>query len=119
MSTVKMDVPDDLDDDLERFLEANPHFENTEDLLVTILRGLIEADEATANTDRAVDASERGERKRAIEALQNAQESNERAMEALLESFGIEPPLSPETEETIRQSEEDFQNGDYVALGDV
>ena len=119
MSTVKVDVPDDLDDDLERFLEANPHFENTEDLLVTMLRGLIEANEATANMEHAVDATERDEQEQAIEALKNAAESNERAIEALLESFGIKPRLSSEAEETIRQSEKDFQNGDYVALEDV
>jgi len=42
MSTLNVKVPDEMDDDIEAFLEANPHYLNKSELVRDALRHLIE-----------------------------------------------------------------------------
>lgn len=119
MSTVTLDIPDDLDDELEELLEENPQFNDIEDLLLTMLRVVSEGDRATANIQHASDAFDRDEPEQAIEALEEALESNQRAHRAMLDVFGVEPALSEEAQEMVRKSERDFEQGNYVPLEDV
>lgn len=118
MSTVTLDIPDDLDDELEAFLEENPQFNDVEDLLLTFLRGVLEMEEATANVRHATDAAKRDDSEQAVEALEDALEANARAEEALLEFFGVPGRLSETAQEKVRQSEREFERGDYVMLTD-
>lgn len=118
MSTVTLEIPDDLDEDLEEFLEANPQFTDVEDLLLTFLRGVLEMEEATENIRHATDAAERDEHEQALKALEEAAEANDRAEEALLEFFGFPPKLSKKGKEKVQQSEREFERGDYVMLND-
>jgi len=119
MSTVTLDVPEELDDDLEAFLEENSHFETAEDLLLVLLRSVIETETATAKIEHAADATERDDPEQAIAALQEATEANARAQEALLEFFGVPARLSQTAKEKVRESEREFEQGDYMMLSDV
>lgn len=119
MSTVTVDVPDDLDDDLERLVEKNPQFETKEEMLTEFVRGILEMEEATENVKHATDAAEFDEPEQALDALKTAQEANMRGMEAILKVFGVRPRLSDEVQKTVRESEQDFENGDYVDLKEV
>ena len=119
MSSVTVEIPDDVDEELDEFLERNPHFTDAEDLLLTFLRGVIEMDEATGNIEHAAEMAERDESEQALRALQNAREANEEAELAILETFGAPMKLSEEAKQTVRESEQDFENGDYVALEDA
>jgi AcrR family transcriptional regulator len=118
MSTVTLDIPDDLDDDLEALLEENPHFDDVEDLLLTLLRGVLEKEEATMNVRHATDAAERDDSEQVVDALEDALEANARAQAALLEFFGVPGRLSEIAQEKVRQSEREFERGDYVMLTD-
>lgn len=119
MGTVTVEIPDDIEGDLETFLEQHPQFRDAEDLFTTFLRGVLEMQEAKENVEHATDATQHDESEQAVEALKNAIEANERAKEALLDFFGVPRELSEETIEQIEESRRQFERGEYVRLEDI
>lgn len=119
MSSVTVEIPDEVDEELEEFLERNPHFTDAEDLMLAFIRGVLEMEEATNNVEYAADMVERDETEEAVRALRNAISANQEAEEALLETFGVPMTLSTDAQEKVQRSEREFENGDYVALEDV
>lgn len=116
MSTVTVNLPDDVKTELDDFLERNPQFESEEDVLIAMLRSILEFEKGGTNIEFATDAVERDEEEQAVDALRKTVESNQRGIEAMLRVFGIPASLSDEAEEKVRRSEEEFASGDYVSL---
>ena len=48
MSTLNVKIPDEMDDDLQDFLEEHPHYLNRSELVRDALRHLIEAPQLSA-----------------------------------------------------------------------
>lgn len=52
MSTLNVKVPDEMDDDLEAFLDDNPHYLNKSELVRDALRHMIEGPRLSERTRR-------------------------------------------------------------------
>jgi Arc/MetJ-type ribon-helix-helix transcriptional regulator len=50
MSTLNVKVPDEMDDDIEAFLEDNPHYLNKSELVRDAIRHLIERSQLSDRT---------------------------------------------------------------------
>lgn len=119
MSTVTVNLPDEVDDDLDRFVENHPEYEDREDLLVDFTRFMLEAEESIEDVRHATGASGAGDEEQALGSNEQAVEASRAALESLLDFFGVPRRVSDETLERIERSREQFDRGDYVALEDV
>lgn len=108
MSTVTVDIPDDVEDELDEFLESHPEYDDREDLLVAFARVMLDAEASIGDVGQTPPEGDG----QAVEASRDA-------LASLLDFFGVPRQVSEETLERIERSRGQFDRGEFVALEDV
>lgn len=112
MSTVTVDLPDDVEDDLEAFLDNHPEYDDRGDLLLAFTRVMLETEDSLEDLRDVPDEEDFRDFERSVK-------SSREALESLLDFFGVPRRVSEETLDRIERSREQFDRGEYVALEDV
>ena len=114
MSTVTVDLPEDVENELDEFVEKHPEYDDRETLLLAFTRVMLATEKSVEDVSQAVDALSA----ETEDADEHAVEASRAVLEALLEFFA-EPRVTDETLERIERSRTQFDRGEYVSLEDV
>lgn len=119
MSTVNLEIPEDMEDDLDALVEQHPVYKDREALLLAFTQYIIAGKKATENIKHITDLIACGKEGEAARVSDEVLEANHAARDALLDFYGVPRKISQETKTTIEKSRREFEDGDFVDLEEV
>lgn len=111
MSTVTVNLPNDVENELEVFLKRHPEYDDREDLLLAFTRLMLDASESIEDVQETTESLEASDDETVA--------ASKEALELFFEFYGIPRRVSEETIDRIERSREQFKRGEYVSLEEV